>query len=279
MGTTYSSNTISFSTPVTTPTILYTKPAVTIKGTSAISGGDSIISNGGSSIIAKGICWSTSNNPSILDSVSVNGGTTNNYYECDLRNLSPNTTYYVRSYASNSLYTGYGPVKTFQTTNIQLLDDYQGGYVALIFQPGDVGYVANQVHGLIVARNDQVGGYGSQWYNGTNTITGATATVLGSGNSNTNTIVSSQGIGSYAAKTCSDLIINGYSDWYLPSIIELYRICINQYNYGGRLNSFPYWTSSEVNLTSALVGGMGGQSSGTVTPKSTLNAVRAIRTF
>jgi hypothetical protein len=273
MGTTYSSNTISFNTPITTPTILYTKPAVIIKGASAISGGDSVISNGGSNIISMGICWSTSNNPSILDSVTVLGGTATNYYECNLRNLNPNTTYYVRSYASNSLYTGYGPVRTFQTTNIQLGEVYQGGNVALIFQPGDVGYVVNQVHGLIIARPNT--STAIQWYNGTNTTTGATSIIVGSGNSNTNTIVSNQGTGNYAAKICSDLVLNGYSDWYLPSKDELWRI--NQLE--GWLDKiwWKYWTSSESNSINAWAINNDGTMS--IFPKSSLFAVRPIRTF
>lgn len=273
MGTTYSSNIISFNTPITSPTILYTKPAVLIKGASAISGGDSVISNGGSNIISMGICWSTSNNPTILDSVTVLGGTATNYYECNLRNLNPNTTYYVRSYASNSLYTGYGPVRTFQTTNIQLGEVYQGGNVALIFQPGDVGYVVNQVHGLIIARPNT--STAIQWYNGTNTTTGATSNIVGSGNSNTNTIVSNQGTGNYAAKICSDLVLNGYSDWYLPSKDELWRI--NQLE--GWLDKiwWKYWTSSESNSINAWAINNDGTMS--IYPKSSLFAVRPVRTF
>jgi hypothetical protein len=272
MGTTYSSNTISFTTPITTPTILYTKPAVIIKGASAISGGDSIISNGGTNIISRGICWSTSNNPTIQDSITIDGNTSTNYYECDLRNLNPNTTYYVRSYASNSLYTGYGPVRSFQTTNVQLYEVYQGGYVAMIFQPGDVGYIANQVHGLILAKQNISNSL--QWYNGTNTTIGATSLLVGSGNSNTNTIVSSQGTGSYAAKACSDLVLLGYSDWYLPSKDELYRISQN----GFLDNGANYWTSSEINSSSAWAAD---RNNYLMQPysKSSLLTVRPVRTF
>ena len=276
MGTTYSSNTISFNTPITSPTILYTKPAVIIKGASAISGGDSIISNGGTNIISRGICWSMSNNPTILDSITIdantNGNTSTNYYECDLRNLNPNTTYYVRSYASNSLYTGYGPVRSFQTTNVQLYEVYQGGYVAMIFQPGDVGYIANQVHGLILAKQNISNSL--QWYNGTNTTIGATSLLVGSGNSNTNTIVSSQGTGSYAAKACSDLVLLGYSDWYLPSKDELYRISQN----GFLDNGANYWTSSEINTSSAWAAD---RNNYLMQPysKSSLLTVRPVRTF
>jgi hypothetical protein len=42
-------------------------------------------------------------------------------------------------------------------------------------------------------------------------------TVIGTGNTNTNLIVAVQGNGNYAAKICYDLVLNGYSDWFLPS--------------------------------------------------------------
>jgi hypothetical protein len=224
-----------------------------------------------------GICWSTSNNPTILDSVTVLGGTATNYYECNLRNLNPNTTYYVRAFVSNVQFIGYGPVQSFQTTNIQLLDEYQGGYVGLVFQPGDVGYVANQVHGLIVAKQNISNSL--QWYNGTNTATGATSTLFGSGNANTNTIVLSQGVGNYAAKMCSDLVLLGYSDWYLPSKDEFWRVNQIQQTYGGWLDSgYKYWTSSENNSSSAWVLDKINGTTATFA-KSTLFAVRPVRTF
>ena len=92
-------------------------------------------------------------------------------------------------------------------------DNFQGGKVAYIFVSGDPGYVVGETHGLIAAPSDQ--GTSIQWYNGS-TTTGAIATALGTGNANTTAIVTNQGAGSYAAKICSDLVLGGYSDWYLP---------------------------------------------------------------
>ena len=110
-------------------------------------------------------------------------------------------------------------------------DSYQGGKIAYILQSGDPGYIAGQVHGLIAAATDQ--STGIQWYNGSYTVTGATATVLGTGNANTNTIVAVQGAGSYAAQLCYDLVLNGYSDWYLPSKDELNKLYLNRIAIGG----------------------------------------------
>jgi len=121
---------------------------------------------------------------------------------------------------------------------------YQGGKIAYILQAGDPGYDENVQHGLIVAPTDQ--STGILWWNGSYTLTGATATAFGKGYANTNTIVASQGAGNYAAKLCYDLVLGGYSDWYLPSINELNRIYLNKDAIGG-FAANAYWSSSEYN--------------------------------
>jgi hypothetical protein len=122
---------------------------------------------------------------------------------------------------------------------------YGGGKVAYIFAPGDPGYIAGETHGLIAAPSDQ--STGIQWYNGSSITTGATGMALGTGMANTNAIVTAQGAGSYAAKLCADLVLNGYSDWYLPSRDELNKLYINRSSIGGfnTTTSGNYWSSSE----------------------------------
>jgi hypothetical protein len=85
---------------------LITVPITTITSISAESGGI-ITSNSFVKMQAKGVCWSTSQNPTITDTFSENGNWNANY-DSFIYNLTPNTTYYVRAYAEdcNGVYYG-----------------------------------------------------------------------------------------------------------------------------------------------------------------------------
>lgn len=75
----------------------------------------SIHENGLSPISAKGVCYSTSDNPTIEDNVVNVTGSTDNYF-ADISNLQIMTQYYVRAFATNSYGTAYGEVLPISTT-------------------------------------------------------------------------------------------------------------------------------------------------------------------
>lgn len=84
-----------------------------ISPTSAMSGGE-ITDDGGAGVIARGVCWSTSQNPTIADSLTTDGAGTG-FYLSNLTCLTPGTTYFVRAYATNNIGTAYGDEKNFTT--------------------------------------------------------------------------------------------------------------------------------------------------------------------
>lgn len=96
------------------PTII-TADISAITHNTAISGG-SVTNNGGATITASGVVWSTSENPTLENN---DGFTTNEMatweFESYLSGLIPVTLYYVKAYASNSEGTGYGQQLSFTT--------------------------------------------------------------------------------------------------------------------------------------------------------------------
>jgi hypothetical protein len=92
---------------------LTTTAITNITHNSAVSGGN-ITSDGGTTITARGICWSTNSNPIISNNISTVSGTTGTF-TANLTGLSQNTLYYVRAYASNTVGTSYGNEQTFTT--------------------------------------------------------------------------------------------------------------------------------------------------------------------
>jgi uncharacterized protein (TIGR02145 family) len=94
------------------PTLI-TVDISSIAQTSAISGGE-ITSQGSSSVILKGVCWSISIEPTILDNKTTDGDGIASFTS-NMTGLNPKTTYFVRAYATNGSGTGYGSSKSFTT--------------------------------------------------------------------------------------------------------------------------------------------------------------------
>ena len=102
----------------TLPTLI-TQKIFNITYTSAVSGGI-IISDGGDSIIEKGVCWSTSQQPTINDNKTVDGYGVGSFISF-INNLTKDTKYYVRAYATNKAGTAYGEDKSFYTTSVPIV--------------------------------------------------------------------------------------------------------------------------------------------------------------
>ena len=93
---------------------LTTSAVTNITGTSATSGGI-ITSEGSGSVIARGVCWSTGNAPTIADSKTTDG-TGGGSFQSSMSGLNGASVYNVRAYATNSVGTGYGTAISFTTT-------------------------------------------------------------------------------------------------------------------------------------------------------------------
>ncbi|MCX6266147.1 MAG: T9SS type A sorting domain-containing protein [Bacteroidetes bacterium] len=106
----YSLRCLAYASASTIP-IVSTSPVIDIAQTTATGGGN-VTSDGGASVTARGVCWSTSQNPTIGDSHTTNGSATG-IFVSNLTGLSPNTPYYIRAYATNSVGTAYGNEMTF----------------------------------------------------------------------------------------------------------------------------------------------------------------------
>jgi len=132
-----------------------------------------------------------------------------------------------------------GCSKDEETEKMSIGDSYGGGIVFYVDDSGK--------HGMICAPTDQ--STALTWWNGSNVITGAFGSDHGTGKINTDLIVAAQGAGNYAAKVCDDLVLGGYSDWFLPSKSECFTMYFNLalMRQIGDFAASPalYWSSTE----------------------------------
>lgn len=114
-GTAYGSE-VNFTTlqNVTLPTVT-TNDVTNVTENQATCGGN-VTNNGGATVTARGVCYGTSQNPTVNGTYTTDGTGTGNYIST-ITGLTPNTTYYVRAYATNSAGTAYGSQRSFTTAN------------------------------------------------------------------------------------------------------------------------------------------------------------------
>ncbi|MBE9466808.1 MAG: hypothetical protein IMY72_00645 [Bacteroidetes bacterium] len=114
LGTYYSSNQYSFSTPDAFPYVM-TGNLINLSFNTA-SFESTVIDDYGYSVTERGVCFSENLNPTIDNEKIINGDGLGSFTSA-IQNIQANTTFYIRAYAISSKGIGYGNSKTFTTTN------------------------------------------------------------------------------------------------------------------------------------------------------------------
>lgn len=228
---------------------------------SFVRSGGLITSKGEGRVFRKGLCWSLSPSPNIESDSILLDNSSELEFELAVYNLTPNTTYYLRAFATNINGVSYGEELSFTTKQ---LTEYSvgdigpaGGYV--FYDKGEYSdhwqYLESAPQGWFGTDEDPTFHWGCF-----RTFLRADNTKIGSGKNNTNTIFTECGDLSYAAKACLEFSnVNNdihFSDWFLPSKDELdvmyQALKLNEI--GGFQDSY-YWSSSEMTALIAWLQG------------------------
>ncbi len=154
---------------------------------------------------------------------------------------------------------------------------YGGGICAYLKVAGDPGYSSSTPHGLIVASADQAAT--PYWSNIVNSAVTGTSANLGTGSANTTKIIAQAGHTASAAKNCRNYNGGGYSDWYLPSELELEKLCLNCTAIGVLDPEGYYWSSTEEIASTAIIYSFFDELAYPDSKNSDYPAVRAVRSF
>lgn len=132
-------------TPETPKEVLATVTTLKTSNITSVTAtvGGRLVKGSGSSVTAKGVCWSKSTGPNISGSkvLAVTEYGSGEFY-CNLTGLEFNTIYYVRAFVTNSTGTAYGAEDTFATSNALiptiLTNNEYNNAAKMIFAGGEV---------------------------------------------------------------------------------------------------------------------------------------------
>lgn len=180
--------------------------------------------------------------------------------------------------------------------NVISANSSAGLYIGQFYQGGIIFWLdptaSPAVHGLVADVADKPGTY--VWSNNTTSATNATLDGAyqgrNSGTFNTARIIAAEsaiGASSPAASICANSTVQGYTDWYLPSVQEFASMLTNQMaitqtaltRSGSALMKSNYWTSTEFSTSNAWMFYAAFYNPSSGNPKSTSGAVRCIRAF
>lgn len=125
---------------------LTTTEITDITDSTAISGGN-VTSDGGLTVTARGLCWSSKQTPTVSDNKTVDGSGTGSFVS-NISGLFPNTMYYIRAYATNAKGTAYGNTMSFTTSCINSFTDSRDGNVYKIVTIGNQVWMAENLRYL-----------------------------------------------------------------------------------------------------------------------------------
>ncbi|GAA4733423.1 hypothetical protein [Flavisolibacter ginsenosidimutans] len=136
--------------PATLATVT-TNSVTSVTSSTATSGGN-VSSDGGAAVTARGVCWSTSQNPTIANN-KTSDGLGSGSFTSNITGLTANTTYYARAYATNSVGTAYGNQVSFTTNAAVNLLSIAGTYSGTCTASIDGSQTAVNVN-LYILNND-----------------------------------------------------------------------------------------------------------------------------
>lgn len=235
--------------------------ADTVNGTyTRVSCGGNVVNTGGQNITERGVCWSTTPNPTVALTTRSIDGTGVGAFTSQI-NLKCFTKYYLRSYATYPQGTVYGAEIGFNTT-----------YLGQVYYGWSVFYIdTSGIHGLLAGQYDLAYPTGGVW-GCSGTLIG-TATAMGTGVANTTAIINSCSANGIAARICRN-VENGLTNCSLPSKDEL-TLMKQRANYISLFypTLYRYWSSSESSNTNVWT------SFDNTDVKTTVNVIRAIKPF